>query len=339
LLPQHKNIWITPFIIYLGSFFILKKGGQCMNTNSYKLIIAEKASVAQSLASVIGASQKREGYIEGNNNIVSWCAGHLIELAAPDAYKEQYAKWRYADLPIIPDKWQYSPIKGKEKQLKIVTGLMNRVDVDCVINACDAGREGELIFRLVYEYGKCKKPIQRLWISSMEDTAIKVGFDSLKDGAEYDNLYAAASCRERADWLVGMNCTRLFTVLYGTTLNVGRVQSPTLAMLVKRGADIAAFTSEPFYTPVISCAGFTAFGERTKDRADADAIVAACDGQSAIITGIERQQKTVAPPKLYDLTTLQRDANRLLGYTAQQTLEYIQSLYEKIVPLFRTCEM
>ena len=294
-----------------------------------RLIITEKPSVSQSIAAVIGASQKRGGYIEGNNDLISWCFGHLLELAAPDAYGEQYAKWRYADLPIVPQTWLHEPQKDKTAQLKILKDLMNRADVECVVNACDAGREGELIFRLVYEYAKCNKPIKRLWISSMEDAAVRAGFAALKNGAEYDSLYAAASCRERADWLVGLNCTRLFSVLYGTVLNTGRVQSPTLAMLVKRESDITAFVKEPFYTPMLDLSGFTANGDRLKERANADAITAACNGQSAVITEIERQQKTVAPPKLYDLTTLQRDANRLLGYTAQQTLDYIQSLYEK----------
>jgi len=294
-----------------------------------RLILAEKPSVSKSIAAVLGASQSRDGYIEGGGSIISWCFGHLLELASPDAYDEQYAKWRYGDLPIIPQEWKHVPAKDKAAQLKILKDLMNRADVDHVVNACDAGREGELIFRLVYEYTKCGKPIKRLWISSMEDAAIKAGFAALKDGAEYDSLYAAASCRERADWLIGMNITRLMSVLYGTVLNTGRVQSPTLAMLVKREADISAFIKEPFYTPTLDLGGFMASGDKHKDRAAADAIAAACNGQSATVTEIERATKTIAPPKLYDLTTLQRDANRLLGYTAQQTLEYIQSLYEK----------
>jgi len=293
------------------------------------LVLCEKPSVAAATANVLGAIYKREGYIEGGGYILSWCFGHLLELAAPDAYDEKYAKWRYEDLPIVPLEWRHSPLKDKAEQLKILKDLMNRADVDCVVNGCDAGREGELIFRLVYEYAKCKKPIKRLWISSMENAAVKMGFDSLKDGAEYDSLYAAASCRERADWLVGISATRLFSVIYGTVLNTGRVQSPTLAMLVKREADIAAFVKEPFYTPTLDLNSFMASGERLKDRAVAEATANACKGQSAVITNIERQQKTVAPPKLYDLTTLQRDANRILGYTAQQTLDYVQSLYEK----------
>ena len=300
-----------------------------------KLIISEKPSVASSIAAVINANERKDGYFIGNGYIVSYCFGHLLELATPDAYG--YAKWKYADLPIIPNKWIHTPSKDKAAQLKTLKSLMNRADVDCIVNACDAGREGELIFRLVYEYARCKKPLKRLWISSMEDAAIKAGFDNLKDGAEYDALYAAASCRERADWLVGLNCTRLMTVLYGTVLNTGRVQSPTLAMLVKREADIAAFVKEPFYMPALDLGSFMASGEKSKDRAAADKISAACDGRSATVTDIERVRKTVSPPKLYDLTTLQRDANRLLGYTAQQTLEYAQSLYErKIVSYPRT---
>ena len=293
-----------------------------------QLIICEKPSQARSYAAVLGANGRKDGYFIGNGYIVAYCFGHLLELAPPDAYGD-YAKWRYADLPIIPSTWKHVPAKDKASQLKTIKELISRADVDCVVNACDAGREGELIFRLVYEHAKSKKPIKRLWISSMEDAAVKAGFDNLKAGAEFDSLYAAASCRERADWLVGLNCTRLMTVLYGTTLNTGRVQSPTLAMLVKREADIDGFVKEPFYTPTLDMSDFMASGERHKDRAEADAIAAACEGQSATITNVERVKKTAAPPKLYDLTGLQRDANRQLGYTAQQTLDYVQSLYEK----------
>jgi len=296
-----------------------------------QLIIAEKPSVSRSIASVLGAMQKRDGYLEGNGYIVSWCAGHLLELAAPDAYGEHLNKWRYADLPIIPDKWKHVASKDKAAQLKILKELMKRPDVDCVINACDAGREGENIFRLVYEHAKCNKKIMRLWISSLEDAAIKTGFNSLKDGRDYDTLYAAASCRERADWLVGISATRLFSVLYNTTMNTGRVQSPTLAMLVKRESDIAAFIKEPFYMPMIDLNSLIASGERLKDKTTAEKIRAACNGKTAVVRSIERQKKTVAPPKLYDLTTLQREANRLFGFTAAQTLEYAQSLYEKAI--------
>jgi len=293
------------------------------------MILTEKPSAARSIASALGADKKRKGYIEGENILISWCAGHLLELAAPDAYGKQYAKWRYEDLPVIPDKWLHIPVEAKSEQLKIIKELMNRSDVDCIVNACDAGREGELIFALVYEYAKCGKPAKRLWISSLENTAIKVGFDNLKDGCDYDNLCAAASCRERADWLVGLNCTRAFSVLYGATLNTGRVQSPTLAMLVRREADISAFVKEPFYTPVISCNGFTASSDRQKDRQAAETVRAACDGSTAAVNSVERQQKTVFPPLLFDLTMLQREANRLFGFTAQQTLDYAQTLYEK----------
>ena len=296
--------------------------------SAYHLIITEKPSAARQISAVLNARERKDGFFIGNGYIVSWCAGHLLELAAPDAYGEQYAKWRYADLPIIPDEWKHIPCKEKTVQLKILKELMNRADVETVINACDAGREGEHIFRLVYEHAKCDKSIKRLWISSMEDAAIRAGFDNLKDGAEYDRLYAAATCRERADWLMGLNATRLFSVIYGQTLNTGRVQSPTLAMLVRREADIAAFVKEPFYTPVIDC-GFIASGDRIKDKAEAEAVRAACDGKSAVALSVERQKKTSAPPKLYDLTTLQREANRLFGFTAQQTLDYAQALYEK----------
>ena len=295
-----------------------------------QLIITEKPSVSRSIAAALGVSQKREGYIEGNDYLISWCAGHLLELAAPDAYGEQYAQWRYEDLPIVPNVWKHIVTKDKAAQVKILKELMNRSEVECVVNACDAGREGENIFRLVYEYAKCKKPIRRLWISSMEESAIKTGFAALKDGSEYDNLYAAASCRECADWLVGISTTRLFSVLYGSTLNTGRVQSPTLAMLVRREADIASFISEPFYTPVINC-GFSASGEKLKDCDAAEAVRADCDGRDATVTAVERQTKTTAPPKLFDLTTLQREANRLFGFTAAQTLEYVQSMYERAI--------
>ncbi|GHV12274.1 DNA topoisomerase [Clostridia bacterium] len=267
--------------------------------------------------------------MEGSGYIISYCFGHLLELAPPDAYG-QYKKWRYEDLPIVPDVWKHTPAKDKAAQLKILKELMNSDGVDYVVNACDAGREGELIFRLVYEYAKCRKKIKRLWIQNLEDSAIRNGFANLKDGAEYDNLCAAAKCREQADWTVGISATRLFTVLYGgATLNVGRVQSPTLAMLVKREYEINNFVKEPFYTPALDLSGFTASGKKLNDKSAAEAIAAACNGQSVAITEIERVKKTVAPPKLYDLTSLQRDANRVLGYTAQQTLDYVQSQYEK----------
>jgi DNA topoisomerase-3 len=295
----------------------------------HKLVISEKPSVAASIAAVLGATGRMATYYEGNGYIVSYCYGHLLELAAPDAYGEQYKKWRYADLPIVPGKWLHVPAKDKAAQLKTLKALLGRPDIEYVVNACDAGREGELIFMLAYEHSKCNKPIKRLWISSLEDAAIREGFNNLKDGAEYDALYAAASCRERADWCVGISATRLFSVLYGVTLNVGRVQSPTLAMLVKREDEIANFVREPFYTPMLDLTTFTASGEKLKDKAAADAVAANCNGNSVTITDIERVTKNVAPPKLYDLTSLQRDANKSFGFTAQQTLDYVQSLYEK----------
>jgi DNA topoisomerase-3 len=294
-----------------------------------QLVIAEKPSQAKNYADALGANNRLAVCYEGGGYIVSYCFGHLLELAAPDVYDEKYAKWRYEDLPIIPQTWKHVPYKDKAAQLKILKDLMSRADVEYVVNACDAGREGELIFRLVYEYAKSKLPIKRLWISSMEDAAIREGFANLKDGAEYDSLCAVAKCREQADWAVGISATRLFSILYNQTLNVGRVQSPTLAMFVKREDEIANFVKEPFYTPTLDLSGFTASGEKLKDKTAADALAAACLGQSVTITDVERVTKTVAPPKLYDLTGLQRDANRILGYTAQQTLDYVQSQYEK----------
>ena len=302
-----------------------------MPSTPHKLVICEKPSVAKSISAVLHATKRKDGFFIGNGYIVSNCAGHLLELAPPDAYDKRYAKWRFSDLPIIPDKWQHIPIKGKEAQLKILKELMNRPDVEYVINACDAGREGENIFRHVYHYANCTKKVYRLWIASLESAAIQAGFNNLKDGAEYDTLYDAAYCRERADWLVGLNSTRAFSTLYGATLNVGRVQSPTLTALVKREADIAAFVKEPLYTPAIDCGSFTALGEKSKDKQAAEEIRVACENSAATLRSVERQNKTVSPPKLYDLTTLQREANRLFGFTAQQTLDYAQSLYEKAI--------
>lgn len=294
-----------------------------------KLVIAEKPSVAMALASVLGATEKKDGYVEGGGYLVSWCVGHLVELAPPEAYGEQYAKWRYADLPILPEQWQYQVPKDKKKQLDILRRLMADKRVDSVVCATDAGREGELIFRLVYHQVGCKKPMERLWISSMEDAAIRDGFEHLRSGSDYDRLYDAAVCRAGADWLVGMNATRLFSVLYGATLNVGRVMTPTLALLVQREADIQAFQVRPFYVPEITCGGFTASGEKTGDKAAADAVRIACDGQNAVVLSVEKQKKTAQPPRLYDLTTLQRECNRMYGFTAQQTLDYLQDLYER----------
>ena len=260
---------------------------------------------------------------------MSWCVGHLLELAQPEAYKEQYAKWRYEDLPILPENWKYEVPKDKKTQLALLCRLMKDKRVDSVVCATDAGREGELIFRLVYEYAGCNKPMERLWISSMEDAAIREGFDHLRPGSDYDKLYDAAVCRAGADWLIGINATRLFSVLYGVTLNVGRVMSPTLALLVQRESDIESFISKPFYVPEITCGGFTASGEKMTERSEAEKIRMDCDHNSAFVRSVEKQVKTIQPPRLYDLTTLQRECNRIYGYTAQQTLDYVQSLYEK----------
>ena len=292
-------------------------------------MIAEKPSVAMSLAAVLGTTERKDGYLEGSGYLVSWCVGHLLELAQPEAYKEQYAKWRYEDLPILPENWKYEVPKDKKTQLALLCRLMKDKRVDSVVCATDAGREGELIFRLVYEYAGCKKPMERLWISSMEDAAIREGFDHLHPGSDYDKLYDAAVCRAGADWLIGINATRLFSVLYGVTLNVGRVMSPTLALLVQRESDIESFISKPFYVPEITCGGFTASGEKMTERSEAEKIRMDCDHNSAFVRSVEKQVKTIQPPRLYDLTTLQRECNRIYGYTAQQTLDYVQSLYEK----------
>ena len=293
-----------------------------------RLVIAEKPSVGNSIAAVLGVKDRKDGYIEGRDYIVSWGFGHLAELANADSYDEKYAKWRYDDLPIVPANWKYKIPRDKYSQFETLKKLMNRADVSDVINACDAGREGELIFRNIYKMTGCKKPIYRLWISSMEDAAIAQGFRELKDGKEYDNLFAAARCREWADWLVGINATRLFSVLYHRTLNVGRVVSPTLALLVQREADIMAFKPEPFYTTEVDFGGFTAASEKFKKKSEAQA--AAPKGkESAVVESVTSKEKSEKVPALYDLTTLQRDANCQLGYTAQQTLDYVQSLYEK----------
>ena len=292
-----------------------------------KLVLAEKPSVAQSIAKVLGATKREDGYLEGNGYIVSWCVGHLVELAQPEAYDAKYSKWAYADLPIFPADWQYEVSSGTKKQFGILKRLMAREDVASLVCATDAGREGELIFRLVYHKAGCRKPFERLWISSMEDVAIKEGFENLRSGTEYDALYEAALCRERADWIVGINATRLFSTLYGQTLNVGRVMTPTLAMAVMREAAIAAFKPEPFYTVQIGLDGFTAASERFKKKSDAEAVSKDCS--IAAVTKAERKEKNEKPPSLYDLTSLQRDANRVFGYTAQQTLDYTQNLYEK----------
>lgn len=295
-----------------------------------QLVIAEKPSVAQSIAGVLGATERKDGYMEGNDYIVSWCVGHLIELAQPESYDEALQKWTYESLPIIPDTWQHEVKSDTKAQYKVLYQLMHDNRVDSVVCATDAGREGELIFRLTYNMAGCDKPMQRLWISSMEESAIKEGFSNLRPGSEYDHLYESALCRQEADWLVGINGTRLFTVLYGgKALKVGRVQTPTLAMLVEREAKIMNFKKEAYYVAHILGNGLDAVSEHIRDKAEAEKIAGVCANGQALVTAVVKEEKWVAPPKLYDLTTLQRDANRLFGFTAKQTLEYTQSLYEK----------
>ena len=287
--------------------------------------MTEKPSVAISYAKILGVHGRQDGYLEGNGYLVSWCVGHLVELAPPSAYGEQYVKWNIADLPILPEKWQYLVSASTKKQFGILKKLMHRADVNTVVNSCDAGREGELIFRLVYEQAGCKKPVSRLWLSSMEDSAVRAGFANLKPSTEYDALYQAALCRERADWMVGINCSRLFSCLYGRPLAVGRVMTPTLAMTVEREAAIAAFVPKKFYTVALELTS-----RRISEKAAAEKLLAGCrEEMVSTIQKITRKEKAENPPPLYDLTTLQRDANRLLGYSAQQTLDYVQSLYEK----------
>ena len=292
-----------------------------------QLIIAEKPSVARSIADVLGASDRHEGFLQGRNHIVTWCVGHLVELAMPEAYDRKYEKWRYEDLPIFPEEWQFIVSEGTRKQFNVLKALMHDSKVTEVVCATDAGREGELIFRLAYQKAECKLPVKRLWISSMEPDAIRDGFAHLKDGKEYDDLYKAALCRACADWLVGMNATRLYSLLYGQTLHVGRVMTPTLAMIVDREESIQTFHPEQFFTVQLD-AGFIAQSERFKDRETAEKLCSLCDRTAAIIQQIDRKSRSEQPPKLYDLTSLQRDANKLLGFTAQQTLDYTQSLYE-----------
>lgn len=294
-----------------------------------RLVIAEKPSVAQSIAKVLGATDKKEGYLEGNGYFVSWCVGHLVGLAGTEKYNENYKIWDLKDLPIIPQSFEYEVSKGKEKQIKILCKLLNDPKVDVVINACDAGREGELIFRLVYQFAKCQKTMKRLWISSMEDSAIQKGFENLKDGTGFDLLYESAACRQKADWIVGINATRLFSLLYNQQLNVGRVMSPTLSMIVERNASIKAFRPTPFYTIVLDNGAVVFTSEKKEGKVHAEELLKRCKNQHLVVTSIENKEKAEKPPKLYDLTTLQREANRKLGFTANQTLEYIQSLYEK----------
>ena len=294
-----------------------------------KLVIAEKPSVARSIAAVIGATQKQNGYMEGSGYLVSWCIGHLVSFADAGRYDERFKKWRYEDLPIIPEPWQYIIPDEKKQQFETIRELANRPDVESLVCATDAGREGELIFRFVYQMAGCQKPFSRLWISSMEDSAIREGFQNLKPGADYDALYQSALCRSKADWLIGINATRLFSVLYHRTLTVGRVQTPTLKMLADRDEAITHFQKEKYHIVHISAGGAEAVSSRVPDDAGADAIKTACAGAQAVCASVTREKKTEQPPKLYDLTTLQREANRLFGFTAKQTLDYAQALYEK----------
>ena len=295
-----------------------------------QLVIAEKPSVARNIAKVLHATNVKDGYLEGKEYLVSWCIGHLIELASADQYRYDWKAWKYETLPMIPENWKYQIKESTKGQFRVLKELLHRADITEVICATDAGREGELIFRLVYHQCCCKKPFERLWISSMEDSAIREGFANLKPSAEYDALYEAALSRERADWIVGINATRLFSVLYGQTLNVGRVMTPTLGMAVMREAAISAFRSEPFYTVQLGFKEFTATGERMKEKTIVAELLKKCKKSSAaIVTKVEQKDKTEKAPALYDMTSLQRDANRILGFTAQQTLDYTQSLYEK----------
>ena len=301
------------------------------------LVIGEKPSVAQTLAKVLGAKKRQEGYLEGNGWLVSWCLGHLAEYAAPEEYDEKYRKWEFSDLPILPEKWRLVVAKEKKSQFVVLKNLLNRTDVEYVVNGCDAGREGELIFRRVYELSGSRIPVKRIWISSMEDCAIREGFANLKDGAEYQNLYDASVCRAKADWLIGMNATRAFTTKYFKRLVVGRVQTPTLAMLVERGEQIRGFQKEKYFNVELDCDGMKAEKQKIFDPEEAERIYNACNGSNAVVHSVETIEKKVKPPKLYDLTSLQREANRIYGMTAQQTLHAAQSLYEdKLITYPRT---
>ena len=301
------------------------------------LVIAEKPSVSQSIARILSATEREDGYLSGKDCIVSWCLGHLAEYVSPDYYDSRYGKWEFADLPIVPEKWELSVAKDKKKQFAVLKKLLNRSDLDYVVNACDAGREGELIFKRVYDLSGSKIPVRRLWISSMEDSAIQEGFANLKDGAEYKNLCEASICRAKADWLIGMNATRAFTTKYYKRLTVGRVQTPTLAMLVERQDAIDGFVKEAYYKVAVEGDGIRAVSESMKDEAEGIALAEKCNGKTAVIRKVEKIQKKNQPPKLYDLTTLQREANRFFGYTAQETLRELQELYEaKLVTYPRT---
>ena len=301
------------------------------------LVIAEKPSVAQSYAKNLSAYKKQDGYMEGENCLVSWCLGHLAEYARPEEYDERYAKWQFDDLPIIPEKWKLQVSADKEKQFSVLKELMNREDIEYLVNGCDAGREGELIFQRVYDLSGCRKPVRRLWISSMEDEAIKNGFREMQDASLYRNLCMAAVCRAQADWLIGMNATRAYTTKYFKKLVVGRVQTPTLAMLTERQDRIEHFQKETFYRVELTDGKLVAVSENITNKTDAELLAALCDGSEAIITELKREQKKVSPPKLYDLTSLQREANRYFGFTAKKTLDLLQELYEeKLVTYPRT---
>lgn len=294
-----------------------------------KLVICEKPSVAASIAAALGIEMKKDGYMEVADFLVSWCIGHLAELSEPSCYGKCYEKWSLEALPILPETWQLTVSKDKEKQFSVLKTLLFRKDVTEVINACDAGREGELIFRFVMEKAGCKKPVKRLWISSMEESAIRKGFENLKDGADYDSLYQSALCRAKADWLVGINATRLFSLLYNRTLNVGRVQSPTLKMLADRSEAIMSFKKEKYYHVRLILDGTEAVSEKFSEKEAAEKIATSCKGKTAVCTSVTSEKKEVLPPKLFDLTALQKEANRIFGYTAKQTLDLAQSLYEK----------
>ena len=294
-----------------------------------KLVICEKPSVGAAVAAALGVTDKKDGYIENDEYIISWCIGHLVQLSEAAAYGEQYKKWTYDSLPILPQEWQYTVAADKGKQFNVLKDLMHRTDVSEVVNACDAGREGELIFRFVIEKAGCKKPFTRLWISSMETGAIRSGFEHLKNGRKYDALYHSALCRAKADWLIGINATRLFSCLYGKTLNVGRVQTPTLKMLVDRDAAITNFKKEKYYHVRLMLPGAEAASAKICAADEADKLKAACEASAAVCTSLVKEKKTIAPPKLFDLTSLQREANRIYGYTAKQTLDLAQTLYEK----------
>ena len=295
-----------------------------------RLIVSEKPSVGMAIAKTLGKFQKREGYLEGDGWIVSWCVGHLVEQADAEEYDSRYAKWNLEDLPIIPKEWRYRVTKATRKQYEILAELMKNSGVEELVNACDSGREGELILRLVYQQCGCTKPVKRLWLSSMEESAIRNGMNNLRESADFDSLYRAALCRQQADWLTGINATRLFTLLYrGKTLNIGRVMTPTLALIAERENAVRGFKKEKFYTVELNCGGFYAVSERFDSKSDAEKLRAVCVGTSAVVRSVERKEKTENPPKLYDLTTLQREANRIYGFTAQKTLNIVQNLYEK----------